>query len=166
MFEPNAQMANPATDGVRVFASVGSLEEIHDALRTRFEALELSRATIDAAAGLAEGHASKLLAMPPIRRFGDLSLFTTLEAAGLRLALIEDPAALTRAREHEKRARHQVRCQPAGTPRMIAASRPTVLRELATAGGKARMAKLTPAGRRRLGRLAAKARWSKRRKAA
>jgi hypothetical protein len=156
----DASTANPATDGVRVFASIGSLADIHDAVRDRFEALELSRAAIDHAAGLADGHASKLLARPPIKRFADLSLFATLEAAGLRLALIEDPAALAQAQGYEKRVRHKVRCKPAGTRRMLAASRPTVLRELATKGGKARMARLTPAGRHRLAKLAAKARWS------
>jgi hypothetical protein len=169
MLDPNAQMANPATDGVRVFASIGSIEDIHDALRNRFEALQLSRAVIDAAAGLADGHASKLFSVPPIKRLGNLSLFPTLEAAGLRLALIEDPEAMVRTQGHQKRARNQVRCKPAGTRRMIAASRPTVLRELATKGGRARMAKMTPDGRRQLAKLAAKARWSKskhRRKAA
>lgn len=153
-------MASP--DAVRVFAAIGSMADIHEALRARFDALELSRTTIDAAAGLADGYASKLLANPPIRGFGDVSLFPTLEVAGLRLALIEDPEAAARTAKLQKRARSQVRCQAAGTRRMIAAIRPAVLRELGAKGGKARMAKLTPAERRRLGKLAARARWANR----
>jgi hypothetical protein len=156
---PNAKHHAQATADVRVFASVDSLADIHAALRDRFEALEISRAEIDAAAGLADGYASKLLAAPPIKHFGLMSLFPTLQIAGLRLALIEDPAAAARTAKLKKRVRHKVRCQPAGSARMVAATRPTVLRELGAKGGNARMAKLTPDGRRQLASRAAKARW-------
>jgi hypothetical protein len=156
-------MTISATD-VRVFAEIGSLDDIHAALRDRFEALEISRATIDAVAGLTDGYAGKLLAMPPIKRFGHTSLFPTLQVAGLRLVLIEDEDALARTRKLRKRVRNQVRCKPAGATRTLAASRPAVLRELATKGGKARMANLTSAARRRLAKAAAQARWSRRTK--
>jgi hypothetical protein len=46
----------------QIIASVGSMADIREALRARFETLEISRTTIDEAAGLADGHASKLLA--------------------------------------------------------------------------------------------------------
>jgi hypothetical protein len=149
-----------ASPGVHVF--VGSMADIREALRARFDTLELARITIDAAAGLADGHASKLLAEPPIRRFSDVTLWPVLQVAGLRLALVEDPETAARAAKLKKRVQHKVRYQAAGTARMIAASRPTVLRELGAKGGKARMEKLTSAGRRRLAKLAARARWAKR----
>jgi hypothetical protein len=96
------------------------------------------------AAGLADGHASKLLC--GLSNFGALTLFPVLEIAGLRLALVEDPGALERASKLKKRASEQVRHQLAGVTRgMLKACRPAVLSELAAKGGKARMARLSPA---------------------
>jgi hypothetical protein len=113
------------------------------------------------AAGLADGHASKLLC--GLSNFGALTLFPVLEIAGLRLALVEDPAALERASKLKKRASEQVRHQLAGVTRgMLKACRPAVLSELAAKGGKARMARLSPEQRSALGRLAARARAKKR----
>jgi hypothetical protein len=152
-------------DAVKVFASVGSIEDIHDALRLRFDALEISRASIDAAAGLPDGYASKLLAPVPIKRFGDISLWPTLQVAGLRLALIEDPNTLAQTARITKRDRSQVRHQLAGIAPVEACGAAT-FSDLARKGGTARMSKLTVAARRRLGKLAARARWSKRRKSA
>jgi hypothetical protein len=57
----------------QIVASVGSIDDIRQVLRARFDALELSRTTIDEAAGLADGHASKLLA--GLTGFGPLTLF-------------------------------------------------------------------------------------------
>jgi hypothetical protein len=156
------ETSNLDAGAVRVFASIGSIDDIHVALRERFEALDLSRAAIDAAVGLADGHAAKLLAMPPIKRFGDLTLFPTLEAAGLRLALIEDPAAMERVKSHPKRVRSQVRQRV--SMRMVEACRTTVLRELTSKAGKARLVKMTSAARRRVAKLAAAARWTKSKK--
>jgi hypothetical protein len=156
-FEPTAPTASPAD--VRVFAEIGSMDDIHTALRARFDDLELSRATIDHAAGLTDGYAGKLLAVPPIKRFGQTSLFPTLEVAGLRLALIEDADALARTQGHPKRARNAVR-QRVST-RLVEACRTEVLRELTSKAGKARMTKMTAAARKRIAKLAAKARWAK-----
>ena len=81
---------------MNVVAELHSLRDIHLALRERFDHLAISRATIDAAAGLADGHASHLLALRPMKHFGDISLWPTLEVAGLKMVLIEDPDALAR----------------------------------------------------------------------
>jgi hypothetical protein len=144
---------------VPIIAEVSSMTDIREALRARFETMQISRTTIDAAAGLADGHASKLLA--GLTGFGPLTLFPVLEIAGLRLALVDDPAAFERASKLKKRASEQVRCRPLGKAVMKAA-RPAVLRELGAKGGRASMAKLSPDQRRELAQVAARARWSKR----
>jgi hypothetical protein len=96
-----------ALTDVRVFASISSMADVREALRARFDALELARTTIDAAAGLADGHASKLLA--GLKQFGDVSLFLTIEVAGLRMVLIEDPEAAARTAKLQKRVAYKVR---------------------------------------------------------
>jgi hypothetical protein len=143
-----------------IVAEVSSMADIREALRTRFEALEIARTTIDAAAGIPDGYASKLLA--GIKNFGTVTLFPVLETAGLRLALVDDPAALERARKLKKRASEQVRCR-AVSKTALKAARPVVLSELGAKGGRAAMAKLSPEERREFGRQAALARWAKRR---
>jgi hypothetical protein len=95
----------------QIIAEIRSMADIHDALRARFEALELSRVTIGAAAGLSDGHASKLLSPVPVKRFGDVSLWPTLEVAGVKLCLVEDPDAARVTSKLAKRARNAVRCQ-------------------------------------------------------
>jgi hypothetical protein len=65
-----------------------TLEDLRLALRARAEALNISRETLDAAAGLAAGHASKILAPRPIKRIGGRTLPLLLGALGLRLVLI------------------------------------------------------------------------------
>jgi hypothetical protein len=94
-----------------VFAYVNSLDEIHRALRLRFDDLDLSRVTIGAAAGVADGYAERLLSDPPTKRFGDATLWPVLQVAGLRLALVEAPEALARTAALPKRDRRHVRHQ-------------------------------------------------------
>jgi hypothetical protein len=142
-----------------IFASVSSMADIREALRTRFDALEIARTTIDDAAGLQEGYSAKLLA--GLKGFGPTTLFPMLETAGLRLALVEDPEALERARKLEKRVAQAVRCRAVGMATLKAA-RPVVLRELGAKGGRATMAKRTAETRRALAQAAANARWSRR----
>jgi hypothetical protein len=97
-------------DGAQVYASVASMVELHDALRLRFEELDISRETIEHASGLTPGYASKLLRPVPNKRFGETSLFLILPVAGLRLALLEDPEAMRRfTLRQPKRDRTKVR---------------------------------------------------------
>jgi hypothetical protein len=143
-----------------IVAEVSSMADIREALRARFDSLELARTTIDDAAGLHEGYSAKLLA--GLVGFGTTSLFPMIETAGLRLALVDDPAALARTSKLKKRVSAQVRYQAVGKATLKAA-RPVVLRELGAKGGRARMAKLSPEERSEFGRQAVQARWAKRR---
>jgi hypothetical protein len=143
-----------------IVAEVRSMDDVREALRARFDALQIARAVIDDAAGLQEGYSAKLLA--GLVGFGTTSLFPMIETAGLRLALVDDPAALERTSKLKKRVSAQVRYRAVGKGLMKAA-RPAVLRELGAKGGRASMAKLSPEQRREFGRQAALARWAKRR---
>jgi hypothetical protein len=149
---------------VRVFAPIDSMPDLHAAVRARVEELELSRATIDAAAGIPDGYAAKLLAQLPVKRFGATSMWPVLRVVGLKLALVDDPEALASVTfKLPKRDRAQVRsrCQAdagLGTKPSLTA----ILSSAGSRGGKARMRKLSPAARRRLARSAAAARWERR----
>jgi hypothetical protein len=143
----------------RVFAEVRSMDEVREALRTRFDELQISRAAIDHTAQLQEGYSAKLLV--GIKGFGVLTLFPMLQAAGLKIQLVDDPEALDRAKKLEKRTQHAVRCRPVGRALMKAA-RPVVLHELTAKAGRASMAKRSPEQRRQLARAAAAARWARR----
>jgi hypothetical protein len=143
-----------------IVAEVRSMDDVREALRARFDSLELARTTIDDAAGLQEGYSAKLLA--GLVGFGTTSLFPMIETAGLRLALVDDPAALARTSKLKKRVSAQVRYQAVGKATLKAA-RPVVLREQGARGGRARMATMSPEERSEFGKRAVQARWAKRR---
>jgi hypothetical protein len=91
-----------------------------------------------------------------------------VELFGGRLVFQVDAETEARMRERwERRDEAQVRRCNRVSKRLIEACRPAVLRELASKAGKARMTTMTAAARRRIAKLAARARWSKpKRKAA
>ena len=67
--------------------------DLHWALRTAQAERGISCEEIDAAALLASGHASKLLAPVPIRRIGPETMFPLVWALGKRLVIEDDPEA-------------------------------------------------------------------------
>ena len=69
-------------------------------LRARADELQISRETLNDIAGLASGHAGKILGMKQIRRIGMLSLGPLLDALALKLIPIQNEAALERNRKH------------------------------------------------------------------
>jgi hypothetical protein len=67
------------------------------ALRARADELELTRDGLDEAMQtLPDRYASKLLASPPIRNFGRISLGPMLDALGLEIVLVENLKAVER----------------------------------------------------------------------
>jgi hypothetical protein len=67
-------------------------------LRARADSLEISRGTIDSVAGLADGHASKILALSRLRRIGMESLGPMLDALCLKLVAMPCDEAFERNR--------------------------------------------------------------------
>jgi hypothetical protein len=143
-----------------------TLEDLRLALRDRAEALNISRETLDAAAGLAAGHASKILAPRPLKRIGGTTLPLLLGALGLQLVLIEDRKALGRiaSRLEPREVRVGVRSLRWGKAGIEVSKR--WVKRIAAEGGRARARSLSPAKRRKSARLAAKARWARVKEAA
>lgn len=80
---------------------IGSREQLLQAVRDRRDELDLPHELLDAITGLQSGYVSKLLADPPMRGFGEMSLQALLDALGLRIAfavILEDPDKAERMR--------------------------------------------------------------------
>lgn len=84
------------TDAPRQIAIVTDYDSLVAAFRARANELNVSRATLDDVSGLASGYASKLLATPPIKTVGAVSLGPILGALGMSIVLVEDPEQLRR----------------------------------------------------------------------
>src|SRR5262245_59540569 len=98
-------------------AEIRDYDSLHRALRDRAQSLQVSMATIDEVAGLADGHASALLGPRPRVRFGMVTLGLVLQGLGLKLMLVEDEPQMAKIksrlvpREVEVPVR-AVRCGP------------------------------------------------------
>jgi hypothetical protein len=81
---------------MRNLGVVRNYSELHAALRRRADELNVSRATLDSVAGLADGHSSKILGPGQVKKLGHVSLGALLGGLGLKIVLVEDEAALRR----------------------------------------------------------------------
>lgn len=132
-------------------------EALLKAIRVRVAALGISHEVLDDCAGFAQGYAGKLLADPPIRRLGNLSLFLLLQALGLSIVLVEDDAMLERLKNHRiPRVRPAVLRAPA-----IVHLTPDFLRSIGAKGGYARAKSLSEKRLSQIGKRGARARWGK-----
>ncbi|TFV75301.1 hypothetical protein E4K64_16495 [Bradyrhizobium frederickii] len=80
---------------------IASREQLLQVVRDRRDELDLSHETLDGITGLQGGYVSKLLADPPMRGFGEMSLQALLDALGMRIAfavIVEDPERAERVR--------------------------------------------------------------------
>jgi hypothetical protein len=82
-------------------AAIRSHADLIEALRRRAVELDLSHIGADALAGLPAGYTSKLLC--GMKGLGDISLPALLDALGVKLVLIEDPAATEASRRARAR---------------------------------------------------------------
>jgi hypothetical protein len=136
--------------------------EVHWVLRTAQAERGISCEEIDAAALLASGHASKLLAPVPIRRLGPETLFPLVWALGKRLVIEDDPEAPALPRQNEKRGvayvgsrKHQTHASlKKAAERIVRLQR----RVWSRAANEARNSKLSPERRSEIARKAARAR--------
>jgi hypothetical protein len=86
----------------RELANVTSYNDLHVAMRARAAELKISRAEIDRLAGLASGHAGKLLAPRPLKRLGDDLVGFVIPALAMKLVLIEDLQSLAQIRARSR----------------------------------------------------------------
>jgi hypothetical protein len=78
---------------------------LHQLLRQRADALELTRASLDVLAHLPAGYSAKLLAPRPMKKLSDATLNFFLPALGVKLVLVEDPEALAMVRQRSDKRR-------------------------------------------------------------
>lgn len=143
------------------------------AFRLRLAQLGMTCETLDAIAGWAVGKSGKILGEEPPetqanakrnsqRWIGPESLDILMRATATKMALIEDPEATEKLKKStrfvpRKRPMHANGKQPYIVHRQTRVK----MQQIAPLGGLARAQKLTPARRRKIARLGAKARWCK-----
>jgi hypothetical protein len=92
-----AEASQTLLDNVTPITVVRSYDHLRHAIADWCEQIHMTRAELDAEAGLADGHSGKLLARRARKRLGPVSLGRVLEAAGLLLILARDPDTPHRA---------------------------------------------------------------------
>jgi hypothetical protein len=98
-----------AEDQPRQLAVLRTYEDGLAVLRARRDELDISNEVVDEVAGLARGHTSHLIAHRPSRGLRGIS-WNIWEALGLKVVVLEDPAALARAKRRSawhNRRQHQ-----------------------------------------------------------
>ena len=84
---------------------VRSRDELLETVRARAIELGTTRPQIDHVAGFTPGYAGKILGPGQVRSTVTESLFHLLWSLGLKLVIVEDPAALEAVRPHYHRTR-------------------------------------------------------------
>jgi hypothetical protein len=154
---------------------VRDYDDLHRICRARVEKLDVSRLTVDDAAGFTSGHAAKILAEKPARRLGPVTMGLMLRALGIKLVAVEDAEALARIKPKlTKRAwvpppdvmhwRQQKREAAAAMLPKEAPKIPAQVErgtEWAQAMNARRAAQTSKAERRKIARVASRERWKR-----
>jgi hypothetical protein len=99
---------------------VRNIPQLLEVIRERRDELDVPHLTIDAIAGLADGHTGKLLAPNATKGLGEISFPNLLRALGLGLALIiivEDPKQVARVC-HRWTKRKRPQRKPSAPPQL------------------------------------------------
>jgi hypothetical protein len=143
----------------RMLAEINSYEDLHRALRTRAEELQLSRESIDAISGIPPGYAAKLLAPRPIKKLGGLSMPLVLPALGVKLVLMVDDEKTAAVLARTTTSTRSGRAVRAGTVKFELSERH--MKRIRRKGGANSRAYMTKKRASELGRKAILARWNK-----
>jgi hypothetical protein len=137
-------------------------DDFIEALRARKDEIGLSNSYIEHALHLGAGGCDKYLGPSRTKNLSLLMALDLVELLGSMLALKRDAETEARmAPRWERRDEAQVRRCSRVSMRLVEACRPMVLRELTSKASKARKTKMTAAARKRIAKLAARARWSR-----
>jgi hypothetical protein len=132
-------------------------------MRARADELKLSRISIDEIAGVPAGYSAKLLSLKPVKKLGVLSISTVLPALAIRLVAISDDELMQRLQ-----ARKTIRTRRESAVRADSALQITLsgrhMRRIQRLGGLLSRSKMSKRQASLLGRRAALARWSGKRK--
>ena len=145
-----AESAQAPDTAPRPIATVRSYDDLRRVVAEHCASLGMSRAELDAEAGIADGHAAKLLARRARKKLGMVSLGRVMAAVGLVLQVAIDPDAqsLPQARPPREPRQHWRQKRGTGWGKRMAARRALAL---------------SAERRSEIGRIAAQARWQRKR---
>src|SRR5258706_4189407 len=95
-----------------VLKIISTYDDLVEGVRERCDEMGMTRNELDHQAGLADGHAGKLLCHSQLKRFGIRSLGFVLGGIGCKLALIEDPEQAAKIRGRMKPRQRPIRAPP------------------------------------------------------
>lgn len=156
------------SEPLRHIALVADESDLVAAFRARLEEINVSRAELDAELDLPGGYTSKRLTLPKqMKYYGRDAFWNTAEALGLAVLLVEDPAAKARyAARMKRRSKPQaVTGSEHWRGKRVEAELRQRIYKIASTGGIARAAALSPERRACIASRAAKARHRKARQA-
>ena len=164
----SAQSALPSAGlpaGERVLGVARDCNELIEIYRQRKAELQLTDKFFDECSGLARGHIGKLLGRAQIKHLGSASIHALNCSLAVKfIVVVDDETERVMLGKWERRSRPLPRTASREAPLgkvTMKRVRPVVLRELSRLGNAARQKALAPSHRRRIARLAAKARWAR-----
>jgi hypothetical protein len=143
-----------------VFATVSDHNQLLAAIRRRVDELEINLATLEDIAGLQPNYATKVLGDPPPKRACPFTTFLMLQALGLDVQLVENRQAMERLRP--RYAKRKLKRKIRTAMRMVELP-PDFYKRISGLAADARRRKISPERRSELARVAAEARWRRRR---
>jgi hypothetical protein len=149
-----------------IYRVILDYEALQDGFADRIEDLNVPMTEVDAGGGLTRGNAQKLLVKSDAkwaRQFGWESLGKMLKGTGLALALIVDDErfAPIKAEMAQRKTRERSKMLPPGSIRLLNGK---ITHKTSIKLQLLRNQKLSSRQRSRIAKLAARSRWSKRRK--
>jgi hypothetical protein len=145
-----------STEGKRPLTVIRSYDDLHRGLRARSDELGMTRADLDVEAGIADGHAGKLLGPRQVKRFGNVTLGRVMAALKVVLVMVEDAGAIAAPADCND-ASHSMPATTGQGTRWRFPKGPEFARVMAAR----RVSKQTPEQRSAAARKAAEARWRK-----
>lgn len=154
--KPLAAIAPTAELGV-----VRSYADLHQIMRARADALEITRDALDELAGLQTGYSGKVLAPRPMKRImrreADMVLAVMLPVLGMKLVAVVDEEAVERFKN--RRVKRKLPSVLSTTVHLQFSRRELKRRQ--RNGGKNSRKNMSKQAAKSLARKAAKARWTK-----
>ena len=150
---------------MQILASFTDYEGLRRALNIVRDHRKLSLDTMNTLIDCPERYFEKILGPRPVRRMGMQSLGWAFGVLGVKCIIVEDPEVWERVQRQRyfktRDEAHFISSKHADGKHHVVTWR--FLKKISRKGAVARAQKLTPAQRKRIARMAAKARWAKRR---
>jgi hypothetical protein len=150
------EAASAPAAAVQPIAVVRGYDSLRAAIADWCTEAGITRAELDARAGLTDGHSGKLLSARAVSKFGNLTLGPVLQATGLAILIVQDDEALALIEQYLN-ARADA-CDGNSPPNHWRTNKNSKWGRRMSAR---RTLALTPDRRREIARKAAQARWQK-----